>query len=253
MLQCLSRLLSFGSHAERVLVGTHHKCGTVWMKDIFSAVCDRLSLVFYIGEQRHLPRRYDLFFHDHSSFQFSRLVGAHRGLHLIRDPRDLIISGVFYHERCTSERWLADPAPQFQGRSYQQTLARLPSLEEKIRFEMLHCSGATIRDMLAWDYGRPTFYEAKYEDLIEDVELRRFRDIFTFLGYPDDQMDELLQIAFDGSLFSGRVTAPPGHVRSGQPRQWQSYFTKPLHRQFLEHFGDALVRLGYEQNDQWCP
>ena len=115
---------------------------------------------------------------------------------------------------------------------------------------MLHIGGSTIRDMLAWDYGRPAFYEAKYEDLIEDVELRRFRDIFTFLGYPEDQMDELLQIAFDGSLFSGRTSA---HVRSGQPRQWQSYFTKPLHRQFLEHFGDALVRLGYEQNDQWCP
>jgi hypothetical protein len=253
MLHRLSQLLGFGSQAERVLVGTHHKCGTVWMKDIFSAVCDRLSLVFYIGEQRHLPRRYDVFFQDHSRFRFSSLAGAHRGLHLIRDPRDLIISGVFYHERCTSERWLTDPAPQFHGRSYQQTLAGLPSLEEKIRFEMLHCSGSTIRDMLAWNYGRPTFYEARYEDLIEDVELRRFRDIFTFLGYPEDQMDELLQIAFEGSLFSGRVNAPPGHVRSGQPRQWQSYFNKPLYRQFLEHFGDALVRLGYEQNDQWCP
>ena len=250
MLNRLSQILGFGSQAERVLVGTHHKCGTVWMKDIFSAVCDRLSLVFYIGEQRHLPRRYDVFFQDHSSFRFSRLAGAHRGLHLIRDPRDLIISGVFYHERYTSERWLTVPNPKFQGRSYQQTLAGLPSLEEKIRFEMLHIGGSTIRDMLAWDYGRPAFYEAKYEDLIEDVELCRFRDIFTFLGYPEDQMDELLQIAFDGSLFSGRTSA---HVRSGQPRQWQSYFTKPLHRQFLEHFGDALVRLGYEQNDQWCP
>ena len=62
MLNRLSQLLGFGSQAERVLVGTHHKCGTVWMKDIFSAVCDRLSLVFYIGEQRHLPRRYDVFF-----------------------------------------------------------------------------------------------------------------------------------------------------------------------------------------------
>ena len=171
-------------------------------------------------------------------------------MHLIRDPRDLIISGVFYHERCTSERWLTVPNPKFQGLSYQQTLAGLPSLEEKIRFEMLHIGGSTIRDMLAWNYGRPQFYEAKYEDLIEDVELRRFRDIFTFLGYPEEQMDELLQIAFNCSLFSGRVN---GHIRSGLPRQWQSYFTKPLHRQFLEHFGDALVRLGYEQNDQWCP
>jgi hypothetical protein len=250
MLNRLSQILGLGSQTERVLVGTHHKCGTVWMKDIFSAVCDHLSLVFYMGEQQHLPRRYDLFFQDHSRFRVSSLVGAHRGLHLIRDPRDLLISGAFYHERDTGEPWLTAPDPQFQGLSYQQMLAGLPSLEEKIRFEMLHIGGATIRDMLAWDYGCPQFYEAKYEDLIDDVEVRQFRDIFTFLGYPEDQMDALLQIAFNGSLFSGRVN---GHVRSGQPRQWQSCFTKPLHRQFLEHFGDALVRLGYEQNDQWCP
>lgn len=250
MLNRLSQLFGFGSQTDRVLVGTHHKCGTVWMKGIFSAVCDQLSLVFYTGEQRHLPRCYDVFFQDHSRFRFSTLIGPHRGLHLIRDPRDVIISGVFYHERCTSERWLTVPNPKFQGRSYQQTLAGLPSLEDKTGFEMLHCSGATIHDMLAWNYGRPQFYEAKYEDLIEDVELRRFRDIFTFLGYPEEQMDELLQIAFNGSLFSGRVN---GHIRSGLPRQWQSYFTKSMHRQFLEHFGDALVRLGYEQNDQWCP
>jgi hypothetical protein len=249
MLNRLSQLFGFGSQAKRVLVGTHHKCGTVWMKNIFSAVCDHLSLTFYDGEQRHLPWCYDLFFQDHSNFRFSRLAGLHRGLHLIRDPRDVIISGVFYHERCTSERWLTVPNPKFQGRSYQQTLAGLPSLEEKMRFEMLHGS-RSIRDMLAWNYRNPVFYEAKYEDLIEDVELRRFRDIFTFLGYPENQMAELLQIAFDGSLFSGRTSA---HVRSGKPRQWQSYFTKPLHRQFLDHFGDALVRLGYEQNDQWCP
>jgi hypothetical protein len=141
----------------------------------------------------------------------------------------------------------------FQGRSYQQTLVELPCLEEKLRFEMMHCSGATIRDMLAWDYANPDFYEAKYEDLIDDVELRRFRDIFAFLRFPEDRMDELLQIAFDNSLFSGQLTASTGHIRSGRPRQWQSYFTPRLHRQFLDLFGDALVRLGYEQNDQWCP
>lgn len=253
MLHSLSRLLGLGSQAERVLVGTHHKCGTVWMRDIFSAVCDRLSLVFYKGEQRQLPRRYDVFFQNHSRFRFSTLLGPHRGLHLIRDPRDVIISGVFYHERCTSELWLRQHRRMFQGRSYQQALVELQCLEEKLRFEMLHCSGATIRDMLAWDYANPDFYEAKYEDLIEDVELRRFRDIFAFLRLPEDRMDELLRIAFDKSLFSGRVAASTGHIRSGRPRQWQSYFTPRLHRQFLDLFGDALVRLGYEQNDQWCP
>ena len=53
------------------------------------------------------------------------------------------------------------------------------------------------------------------------------------LRIPDKQRDALPQVAVNGRLFSGRVN---GHVRSIQPRQWQSYFTKPLHRQFLERF-----------------
>jgi hypothetical protein len=223
------------------------------MMRMFKAICRRRSLVFYAGEQRHLPRHYDVFFQDHSRFDFTTLIGPHRGLHLIRDPRDLIISAAFYHEVCTTERWLRRRRWNFYGRSYQQSLARLSSQEEKILFEMSHCSGATIRDMLAWNDANPNFYEAKYEDLIADVELRRFRDIFAFLRFPDDQLDESLQVAYANSLFSGQVTAPPGHIRSGKPRQWQSYFTARLHRQFLALFGDALVRLGYEQNDQWCP
>jgi hypothetical protein len=242
-----------GSQFDRVLVGTHHKCGTVWMIKIFRAICVRRSLVFYDGEQRHLPRHYDVFFQDHSQFDFTTLVGPHRGLHLIRDPRDLIISAAFYHEVCTTERWLRRRRWAFYGRSYQTSLARLPSLEDKLLFEMMHSSGATIRDMLAWNYANPNFYEAKYEDLIADVALRRFQDIFAFLRFPEDQMDELLQIAFANSLFSGQVTAPPGHIRSGQPGQWRMFFTKTIHRRFLELFGDVLIRLGYERNDQWCP
>jgi hypothetical protein len=31
------------------------------------------------------------------------------------------------------------------------------------------------------------------------------------------------------------------------------FFTKTIHRRFLELFGDVLIRLGYERNDQWCP
>lgn len=253
MLNHVSELLGFGSVTDRVLIGTHHKCGTLWLKKIFSAVCTHLSLVMHHGERGFLSRGFDVLFDDHSTFKFPAFLGRYRGLHLIRDPRDVIISGAFYHERCTSEPWLLERTTRLRGRSYQQALTDLPSLEEKLRFEMRHCSGQTIRDMLAWNYANQRFYEAKYEDLIEDVELRRFREIFAFLRFPESEMEELLRIAYDNSLFSGKLSASTEHIRSGRPRQWHSYFTKSLHHEFLDLFGDALVRLGYEQDDQWCP
>ena len=41
------------------------------------------------------------------------------------------------------------------------------------------------------------------------------------------------------------------HIRSGDPQQWPCAFNRELGKAFLAAFGDALVRLGYEQDDHW--
>ena len=233
-----------------VLVGTHHKTGTVWMKHIFEAISKTHDLKFYYGRQNKLPRETELFFSDHSWFRFKALPGNYRGLHLIRDPRDVIVSGAFYHQK-SSEAWLQEPRRKFQGQSYQRALNQRESLEAKIRFEMEHAGASTIHEMLTWNYANRQFIEVKYEELIQDESLVLFREIFTFLVYPESWMDSLLGIAYENSLFSGSVKQS-GHVRSGLPRQWEQYFTPELRQRFLELFGDALVRLGYEADDRWC-
>jgi hypothetical protein len=104
--------------------------------------------------------------------------------------------------------------------------------------------------MLNWDYDRSSFYELKYEELIEDVDLRLFHDVFTFLGFPGSTIPSLLGVAYSNSLFSSQVRRST-HIRSGQKNQWKKYF-KPLHKdRFLSLFDDALVRLGYETSNDW--
>lgn len=49
---------------------------------------------------------------------------SYRGLHLIRDPRDVILSGMHYHLRAP-EKWLHDPEPDYGGLSYQEKLNSL--------------------------------------------------------------------------------------------------------------------------------
>jgi hypothetical protein len=221
------------------------------MLNIFRSICAGQGLSFYHGDQIHLPQYYDLFFQEHSKFELETLPKPYQGLHLIRDPRDVIVSAAFYHESCKKENWLLQSMKEFEGLSYQQSIANLPSLEKKLEFEMHHCSGNTIRDMLSWNYSNTNFYEAKYEDLVTDTKLIHFHNIFSFLGFSKDHMDKSLQIAFNNSLFSGKKIN--SHVRSGQPGQWKTCFTKKTYRLFLYLFEDALVQLGYEKNDQWSP
>ncbi|MEM1370168.1 MAG: sulfotransferase domain-containing protein, partial [Cyanobacteria bacterium P01_H01_bin.15] len=225
---------------NKVLVGTHHKAGTVWLHHIFKKIC-RLYNLNYSSSHRELPE-FDIFLHYHSQFNFDSIHSPYRGVHIIRDPRDLIISGSFYHQK-SSEKWLHIPKERFQGLTYQQKINSYDSFDDKILFEMEHSGHNTISQILEWDYHNPLFYEIKYENLMQDTDLTLFHQIFSFIGFPGSIIPNVLMIAYRNSLFSGNVRSK--HVRSGKSKQWSNHF-KPIHkRRFVELFDDALIKLGY--------
>jgi hypothetical protein len=235
---------------NRVLVGTHHKTGTVWMKSIFRRICQEFGLKYYSGQQEKMPKDFDVFFQDHSRFDLGKLQIEYRGLHMIRDPRDRIISGCFYHKE-SREPQLHIKRDEFGGLTYQEKINSYESLDDQIMFEMENSAPYGIRDILNWDYKNPAFFEVKYEDLILDENLILFHKIFVFLGFPGKAIPQILRISYDNSLFSGTLRKSI-HIRSGETKQWEKYF-KPSHKaRFLELFGDALIRLGYESNDDWA-
>lgn len=236
--------------SNKVLVGTHHKSGTVWMSNIFIRICQEYRLNFFDGRQKELPRDFHVFFQDHSLFDFGRLQTPYRGLHLIRDPRDVIVSGCLFHQR-SDEAWLHIKRHDLGGVSYSEKINSYRSLDDQIMFEMEHAGLEGIQGMLAWNYATPEFIEVKYEDLIEDVDLMLFHRIFSFLGFPGKCIPQLLEIAYAASMFSGNVSKSV-HVRSGKARQWEEYFNRRHKTRFVELFGDALVRLGYEKNNNWA-
>jgi hypothetical protein len=233
-----------------VLVGTHHKTGTVWMRSLFSAVAAACNQGFYAGSQSAYPAGSEVFFQDHCAFDLPTFPYHYRGLHLIRDPRDVVISAARYHPTA-NEPWLDRPARWLGGQTYRASLLALSSVEERIRFEMDGAGGNVIRAMVAWNTSDKNFLTVKYEDLIQDVDLVLFRRIFTFLGYPDAQLDHLCKIAWENSLFSGRIDRPK-HVHSGKPAQWREVFSRDLSREFHARFGSELIRLGYETDAGWC-
>jgi len=175
-----------------------------------------------------------------------------RILHLIRDPRDVIISGMHYH--CTAkEHWLHVPQKKFGGLTYQVKLNGLPDDRSRYFFEMRH--SRAIVSMLRWNYQRPNAFECKYEDLISDTDMCLFTRILAHLGFSEQELPVCRSAFWRQFIFGGMPEAKrnkkTAHIRSGAPQQWPSAFDRGMGEKFVRQFGDVLVRLGYEKDDSW--
>lgn len=229
---------------NRVLVGTHHKTGTVWLLRIFDEISRKLDLIFVHSKDHPVPARWrwDIFHATHSQFDLERLRNC-RGIHLVRDPRDMIVSAAFYHQT-SSEKWLHVPLPEFSGLTYQQKINSYASFDDKLLFEMEHSSFENIRNMMRFDCPDGSFKRIKYEDLIDDRDLTQFEQMFAFLGFRDRAMAWCLAAARRNSLFGGAARIK--HVRSGRASQWPEYFRPAHHARFDELFKGVLEQFNYD-------
>ena len=239
-----------------IVVCTHHKTGSVWMANIFRAIRRHYKLTIHSKTQAELPGTADIFLQDHSRVDLNALNArfAKRGVRaalVIRDPRDVVISGCFYHVK-TVERWANAPKKEFGGKSYRDAISALPTDHEKLVFEMEHTAGKSIRDMLAWNYDNPQVYEARYEDLIVDRELALFRPMMVSLGFEGERLDVALNYVKELSLFGGAAKNDPAdQIGPGEGRQWVRTFTPELKAAFKQRFPGAVAQLGYEPDDNW--
>ena len=244
---------------SRAIICTHHKAGTVWMRRTFRDICSAQGIAYF-----RIPGKYK----TPALFQApivlvdsnSRWSGPHwdrafpggeddRRLHLIRDPRDVIISAAHYHCTTTESPFLV-AREEFGGATYRQTIAALPDDRARFRFEMDHHSKRVLGDMAAWDYARPDSFELRYEDLMEDRDAELFGRAAAHLGFAGESLEGARRMFLKNSLFEGSP-ARPAHIRSGKTGQWRDAYDRATAEAFLERFGDILVRLGYEKDDSW--
>ncbi|GIT91281.1 hypothetical protein JANAI62_17370 [Jannaschia pagri] len=247
--------------APRVFcIGTHHKTGTLWMRSVFR----KLAAWMKVGERvvypsvtgKVIPDRERMFLFSWSSTFRSAILDLPevRILHVIRDPRDVLLSGYRYHQHAPQrgEDFLHQPRADLDGQTYQQHLNALPTEVDKMLFEMGEKHAKTLDEMLAWDYGRPNAIEVRYEDLIADVTCDGFREHLRNLGLTEPEVSRGGDIFWGNALFGGlakpedRVARVAAHVASGQAAQWRTKMPRPVAEAYAEAHGDALVALGYE-------
>ncbi|ELS03172.1 sulfotransferase family protein [Xenococcus sp. PCC 7305] len=239
---------------HKILVGTHHKSGSAWMKSIFQSLSEEFKLrciTTSFKKKRPKNDRWEILLDYHSQFDFPYCNNfVYKGVHLVRDPRDIIISGTFYHSK-SKEKWLHKKHERYAGLTYQEKINSYELFDDKIIFEMENSAIKTLSRVASWKYDNPSFFEVKYEDLIMDTELMLFHKMFTFLGFAGGQIPNCLDVAYKNSIFSNMIKKST-HVRSGKSQQWQSYFKKCHKKRFLELYGNLLIDLGYEPNHDWA-
>ena len=241
-----------------VVVATHHKTGTVWMNGVFKAIARDAGVAYVDFRSEHgrladaLRKPFILLNYDSDFRGHWHILNRHdvRVLHVIRDPRDVLISAMHYHKKST-ESWLHEPIPGYDNVTYQRRLRALPTKFDQYIFEMEHSTAGTMRDLLNWRYGQANCFEARYEELRQDTQLDYWRRISVFLGFDEREQQISARCFWQNSLFGGLSRVGNKHVRSGDVAQWKGEFTKELGDAFLTRFPDALQSLGYESDTRW--
>jgi hypothetical protein len=235
----------------------HHKVGTVWFQRVLSSIAGHYGLRFTEvpeSEGTSSPAALagmDIVVYDRAN-DFEPREFAARGCrtsHLIRDPRDVVVSGYHYHLR-TDEPWAHEADARYEGLSYQAFLLDLDE-HDGLMAEIERSARSTLADMDAWSCSAPAVLELRYEDFVAD-EVEAFTGLFRFYGLTQAAVDRGLGIVKQFSRQHGPHAgdADP-HVRSGEPGEWRRHLGADHVARFKELTGDLVVRLGYESDPDW--
>lgn len=203
---------------------------------------------------------------DNGNVPWARLP-PYRACHVIRDPRDLVVSGYFYH-LWTDEAWCRDATfdwsritalQEFRqvepnearwptGVSYQEYLNSLEQ-EQGLLLETLSRRDS-FEQMSQWNYENEHVLELRYEDIAGN-ELEQCRRLFRHFGFNEEVFSRGEHWAETFSL-NNMKRKEGTHIRSGRRGQWRDLFTPGITEMFRQNHGQLLIELGYESGRGWA-
>ena len=270
----------------------HHKCATRWLVDILTDACNRAGLEFFEAHNAGMfdrdlasflaKRPVDLLAYTNARHEFIDRLDDFRGFHVIRDPRDILVSAYFSHLN-------SHPTDGWSALEQHRQKLKACSEEEGLSLEL-----DFIEDVFSalahWDYSRPQMLELKMEQLVRD-SYGGLVEVFLHLGLVDPEElsldEELRRIAARArAAAEPHLSEPPAarrlqraellhiihghrfskkaggrhvgqedsrsHYRRGEAGDWRNHFTPSLAGAFRDRYGELLVRLGYESDDRWA-
>lgn len=287
----------------------HHKCASTWVRAILDQVLDEIGIsrrlvLDNLTPNAHGPLTdYNEQFErseiqnwlDRTGVEFVSFVTADqeqvdnirdlRGFHVIRDPRDIVVSAYFSHRN-------SHPVEGLDHLAEHRERLKAVSKEEGLLLEM-EFSGCELDDLEDWKYDNPNILELRMEELTTR-SYEQFLEIFRFLDLLDDETTYLAarrtsiyltamrnRLAKRSPVLSGLVrptlatpeqvlgrvyahrfekkaggrkkgtTDESSHYRKGVAGDWRNHFGEEHCRAFIERFPKLLYVTGYEESDSW--
>jgi hypothetical protein len=228
-----------------MFVATHHKSMTTYFSAVLKLLGMGLGIPYEIIHLEEPAEETRLFLSAHGKMDLAHLR-PYRGVHIVRDPRDMIVSGYHYH-KWTAEDWVH--RPDDTGRSYQQKL--LAANQEDGLFMEINHFIFFYRDLLEqWNMDDPDLFEVSYESLMGPERNQLYNQIFTHLGFEGEEhafairLMHLFEAKNRKSKKAGEV-AQESHVRSGKSGQWKDILTTDHIQYIEEELGPVLRKFGY--------
>lgn len=246
---------------RRLIQCGYHKCLT----NYFRKVLRRTSRnpIANVGEYQHFYHRLDEFYRRCHFYSISSISGHAidldrfedaRVTRFIRDPRDLLVSGYFYHKR-SAESWcdLVDPEDsdwEIVNGKVPEQLPRGSSLSKYLN------SVSVEEGLLAELDFRQNHYDSMMAWPDEDARIKLFRyeDLVGNEAEIYNQMFEFYELStaskFVGRFYARRYRAAKRqatlkHIRNANSGQWREHFTPEVTRQFNQRYEALLEKQDY--------
>jgi hypothetical protein len=260
--------------SPQLICFSYHKSGTSLFLHVMTKVSETLGLKLanHYGLAERVDPEPDVVLLPHSVLR-GPVLRPYRAIRLIRDPRDIWVSGYLYHLRC-DELWCRntdlDPTPpigwpkvdysvahwpedwkrhyleRLDGRSYQQNL-RDRSEADGLDFELQRYTGWSLRTMREWPLNGVDALDVRLEDVMADFDGAMLR-IFDHFGFTAAQSQAALRVARSedvGRMDDAAIAERP-QIHSRTISKWRDVLSAEQIARFEEAHGDLIRALGYE-------
>ncbi|WP_238364097.1 sulfotransferase [Mesobacterium pallidum] len=173
-------------------------------------------------------------------------------LHILRDPRDLLITGCHDHHIPPVEGsgYLARPRRDLGGVSYHEHLASLATAEDKLLFEMENRHADTLDEMMDWCAAPSRVITLRYEDLIADTDGYLIQAALSNFGLDPQIQRKGVDFFRELNPFAAVAGLSDAHVE-GLLTRWPRELPRAVGEAYHLRYGDALRDLGFEKNGAW--
>ncbi|MGA8688873.1 MAG: hypothetical protein WB662_02920 [Methyloceanibacter sp.] len=253
-------------------------------------VCNELSWNYVemnISGSEYVRRnKVDMLSYQDPDMEIVRTLEDFVGFHIIRDPRDIVVSAYFSHLHShATDNW-----PELSA--YRAELQKL-SKDDGLLLEMEFLR-REFKQLYEWDYAQENVLELKMEDVVANPYDQIVRALLFIdaaaqntplksrllaaiasgirdLGYlyripslfvpnyvlPKLPVEFLLGYIYENrfsEMAKGRargIEDACSHYRKGVAGDWVNHF-KPQHKEyFKKNYNDVLLKLGYESTSDW--